>query len=142
MKRIRTYIYGLMGAIIICAPLLILYQYIPLADRGGSLSYNLLLPICFIALCGNFMEETLFRGYAQGYFEKYSSPIKAAVLSGILFAVGHIFLASTVTDLGMVLLGFTLYEGLICAFVRMKHGVLASTISHGMAIFILSSGLF
>ena len=55
--------------------------------------------------------------------------------------MGHIFLAVTVTDLGIAVILFTLYEGIICAVVRKNHGVIAATITHGMTIFILASGL-
>lgn len=41
-----------------------------------------------------------------------------------------------------MILVFTLYEGVICAIVAMKQGVIASTLTHGLAVFILASGLF
>ena len=67
--------------------------------------------------------------------------MRAAVLSGLLFAACHVFLASTVTDVGPPLLAFALYEGLICAFLRMREGVIAAALAHGTAIFLLASGL-
>lgn len=59
-----------------------------------------------------------------------------------LFAACHAFLATTVTDVGWPLLAFTLWEGLICAFLRLRWGVIPAAIAHGLAIFLLSSGLF
>jgi hypothetical protein len=46
-----------------------------------------------------------------------------------------------VTDVGWPLLLFTLYEGLICAFLRMYRGVIPAACAHGVAIFLLGSGL-
>ncbi|MCG5219483.1 hypothetical protein [Streptosporangium sp. KLBMP 9127] len=52
----------------------------------------------------------------------------------------HVFLASTVTVVGWQLLAFTLYEGLICAFLRLRSGVIAA-LAHGIAIFLLAGAL-
>lgn len=132
---------GLFGATIVVAPFLAIYQLVPASDRGGSVVFSVLPAIFFIALAGNFMEEVLFRGYWQGYFKKQYGTKLAIVLSGMMFSAGHIFLASTVTSVGVGVLVFTLYEGLICAFVASKQGVVASTITHAMAIFVLASGI-
>ncbi len=137
----RAVVTGVIGAIIVVAPFVLLYQFVPMQDRGESVAIMLLPALLLLAFAGNFMEEVLFRGYLQGYFEKSHGAFKAAVISGLLFAVGHIFLATTVTNLGIAVLLFTLYEGLVCAFVRNKQGVIASTITHGLAIFVLASGL-
>lgn len=132
---------GLVGAAVVIAPFLILYGQVPIDQRGGVVSSELLLPLLTLALLGNFMEEVLFRGYIQGYIEQRTGMWRAAVLSGMLFAVGHVFLSATVTDLGIMVLAFTLYEGVVCGIVRMKHGIIAATLTHGLAIFILASGL-
>ena len=48
---------------------------------------------------------------------------------------------STVTGVGYPLLLFTLWEGMIAGIVGARGGVLPSTLTHGGAIFLLSSGL-
>lgn len=132
---------GVAGAAVVVAPFLFLYGQVPVEDRGGAVSLGLLWPLLTLALLGNFMEEVLFRGYVQGYLEQFTGMWRAAVLSGLLFAAGHIFLSATVTGLGVTVLIFTLYEGLVCALVRMKYGIMAAALTHGLAIFVLSSGL-
>ena len=87
-------------------------------------------------------EEVFFRGYLQGRLEQAMPAMRAALLSAVLFAACHAFLATTVTDVGWPLLAFTLWEGLICAFLRLRWGVIPAAIAHGLAIFLLSSGLF
>ncbi len=82
----------------------------------------------------------LFRGLMQGQWEQRVTPGRAVLLSGLTFATGHIFLASTVTDVGAPLLVFTLVEGLVCAEICRREGVLASTLTHGLTIFGLSAG--
>ena len=56
-------------------------------------------------------------------------------------AIGIYDLALTVTDVGYPLLLFALYEGVIAGLVAMKYGVIPAALTHGLAIFIISSGL-
>lgn len=104
-------------------------------------SYSLFVPILVLALLGNFLEEALFRGYFQGLMERNVSPLRAALLSGLFFGFCHTFLATTVTNLGAPLIAFAWYEGTIAGLLRMRYGVMASTLAHGGAIFLLASGL-
>ena len=46
-----------------------------------------------------------------------------------------------VTDVGWPLIGFVLLEGVVCGLVRLRGGIVGSTITHGLAIFFLASGL-
>lgn len=140
-RRLVSIFAGILGTLIVVIPLVLIYSFISIEHRGGTVSTSILLPLLFMSLAGNLMEEVLFRGYIQGYFERIAGPWKAAIISALFFATGHIFLASTVTDLGATLLVFTLYEGMVCAFIRMKHGILPATLTHGLTIFLLASGL-
>ena len=70
------------------------------------------------------------------------------LLYGYLPAVLAGFLLTAVPNwtgrlpvVGWPLLAFTLWEGLICAFLRMRRGVIPAAIAHGLAIFLLSCGL-
>lgn len=138
----KTLAIGLLGAILIAAPLLILYTFVPLAVRGGQTPDELLfiLALLFFCLAANFYEETLFRGYFQGYMESVCSPLRAALLSGALFGLAHSFLAITVSNAGLGVIAFTLYEGIIAGLVRMKAGLFAATLAHGVGIFLLTAG--
>lgn len=139
---IKGGLWGLLGAIIVVLPIFLLTYSVPIAERGGDVPRSMLVSIFILALLGNFLEEALFRGYFQGYMEKYTSRTMAAVLSGLIFGFGHIFLAITVTNAGLPLLIFVVFEGLVAAFVRKDYGVLPATLTHGLAIFFLASGLF
>lgn len=94
-----------------------------------------------MTLAGNLLEEVLFRGYLQGRLVQVMTPVRAAVLSGMLFAACHVYLAITVTSVGWPLLAFTLWEGWICVFLRLWRGVVLAALAHGLAIYLLSSGL-
>ena len=133
---------GLSTAAVVAAPLLIEYRWVDVTVRGGEVAPSLLLPLACMAFFGNFLEETLFRGLFYGHMERISTPLRAALLSGVLFAFAHVFLAFTVTDAGIPLLLFCLWEGTICGLVRMKWGLVAATLAHGGAIFLLSAGLW
>lgn len=137
----RLYLVGILGGVVVAAPFVLVGLGAPLDARGGAVAVGLLPALLFMALVGNFLEELLFRGFLQGYFEEHLSGVRAAVLSGLLFAAAHIFLATTVTDLGWPVLLFVTVEGLACAFIYRSFGLVASTLTHGVAIFVLASGL-
>ena len=133
---------GLVAAAVVAAPLLIGYRWVDITARGGAVGTSLLLPLACMTFFGNFLEEILFRGLFYGHMERLSTPLRAALLSGVLFAFAHVFLAFTVTDVGLPLLIFCLWEGTICGLVRMRWGLVAATLAHGGAIFLLSAGLW
>lgn len=102
---------------------------------------SLLPALAFMAFAGNFLDELLFRGFLQSHLESSSGRVRAALISGLAFAAAHAFLASTVTDLCWPVLVFVLVEGLVCALVYLRWGLISSTIVHGLAILLLSAGL-
>ncbi|MGE8411427.1 MAG: type II CAAX prenyl endopeptidase Rce1 family protein [Pseudomonas sp.] len=97
-----------------------------------------LLGMAVLALGGNALEEVLFRGLLQGYLEQRCEPWRAALLSAVAFAACHGFLAFSVTRAGWPVLLFTLLEGLICAGLRWRHGVLAAIAAHATAIWLIA----
>lgn len=133
---------GVAGAFLVVVPFFIAYSFQPITVRGGAVAGELVIPILMFALLGNFMEEGLFRGSVLDYLKNGRSEVHAGILSGLVFALCHIFLALTVTDAGWPLLAFTVWEGIIAGVIGAKHGVVAATLTHGGAIFLLSSGLF
>ncbi|RCV52906.1 CPBP family intramembrane glutamic endopeptidase [Marinitenerispora sediminis] len=132
---------GAGGGVLAAAPVLALTAPVPLAERGGAVALGLLPFLLWFSMAGNLAEEVLFRGLLQGRLERDVSPLRAALLSAAVFAACHVFLATTVTDIGWPLLAFTLYEGLICALLRMRHGVVPAALAHGTAVFLLAAGL-
>ncbi|NWA67568.1 CPBP family intramembrane glutamic endopeptidase [Pseudomonas reactans] len=115
---------------------LLLYQGIEASAIPG---YWVWLPgMVVLAYGANALEEVLFRGFLQGYLEQHVTPLRAALGSGVAFAACHTFLALSVTQLGWPVLLFTLLEGLACALVRMRYGVLAATLTHGTAILLIA----
>ncbi|MGW9551522.1 CPBP family glutamic-type intramembrane protease [Citricoccus zhacaiensis] len=153
---------GLVGVVVIALPFLYLHgtlvewfpildgtplarPLIPVEQRGGTVAAGLLVLLAVFALCGNLVEEVLFRGFLQAHLEDHlpgrSGRWRAALLSALIFAAGHLFLAYNLTGVGWPLLAFTLFEGLVCAVIAMRHGVLGATVAHGGAIFLLTSGL-
>lgn len=132
---------GIIAAIIIVLPFMLPYLAIPITERAGIFPRHLLLPLLIFALFGNLLEEVLFRGLLQSQLQKITTSFHAILLSGLFFALGHTFLAITVTDLGYMVLVFTLYEGLICAWLANRFGVVPASLAHGLAIFFLSAGI-
>ena len=132
---------GLFGGLVATAPLAIAYRFIDLADRGGAVALPVLLAGFVFAMAGNLYEEFLFRGYVLGLLAERRPLAAAGWLSGLLFALCHVFLAVTVTDVGAPLLLFVLWEGLVAGFVGARRGVIPAALAHGGTVFLLSSGL-
>jgi membrane protease YdiL (CAAX protease family) len=135
-------LWGLAGAAVVFAPFIVMYQFTPNEQRGGSVPHDILPAVFAFAFLGNLLEEALFRGYVLGYLMEQTTPLRAGVASGVIFSFCHIYLAITVTSAGYPLLVFTLWEGVIAGLIGARWGVLASTMTHGGAIFLLASGLF
>ncbi|NVZ69347.1 CPBP family intramembrane glutamic endopeptidase [Pseudomonas costantinii] len=126
---------GIVVGCLIGVPLRV-YQGISASEIHG---YWVWLPgMVVLAYGANALEEVLFRGFLQGYLEQQVSPLRAALISGVAFAACHAFLALSVTQLGWPVLLFTLIEGLACALVRMRYGVLPATLAHGTAILLIA----
>jgi len=140
-SSVQSIFMGILGSLLAAGPFLVPYFFVLVSARGGTVPIYLLTPFFLFALFGNFFEEVLFRVILQDYlFEKVGQK-RSIFLSALFFATGHIFLATTVTSVGPLILIFTFWEGLICASLKPKYGIMASTIAHGLTIFILSSGL-
>lgn len=140
--RVAGFLVGLSGAILVTAPLFFRYRLMDITLRGGPVPVALLPSLAIFAFLGNFAEEGLFRGYLLSALKEYQRPVPAAIGSGIIFSLCHIFLAMTVTSVGLSLILFTLWEGIIAGLVGSRYGVIPATLTHGGAIFLLSSGLF
>jgi membrane protease YdiL (CAAX protease family) len=136
----RALAWGIAGALCVASPLALAYRFTPIEARGGLVPLEHGPALLMFALLGNLFEELLFRGYVFGHLEQRMSPIRAGVWSGVVFAFCHMYLATTVTNVGYPLLVFTLWEGVIAGLARAKAGLVASTLTHGGAIFLLSSG--
>lgn len=139
---LKGFLVSLLASFLAAGPFILPYFTTPLESRGGSVPAHLLPSLLIFALLGNFLEEVLFRELLQGYFKERITTTRSILLSGFSFSMGHLFLATTVTQLGPLIIIFTLWEGLICAWMREKYGLLATTLTHGLTIFILASGLF
>jgi membrane protease YdiL (CAAX protease family) len=139
--RIRAVLCGLACALLIAAPVIVLGRGTPVALRGGAVAGPELATVLVFTLVGNSYEELLFRGFLQGELTARVGAGRAALLSGLGFALGHAFLATTVTDVGPSILAFTAYEGLICAELRRRFGLVPPVIAHGGGIFLIGSGL-
>lgn len=131
-RRLEGVAVGVLAGCLIGVPLR-LYQGIELAAASW------LGAMVVLAYGANALEEVLFRGFLQGYLEQHMSALRAAMMSGVAFAACHTFLALSVTQLGWPILAFTLIEGLVCALVRMRYGVVASTLTHGTAIVLIAA---
>ncbi|QTH12338.1 CPBP family intramembrane metalloprotease [Pseudomonas corrugata] len=126
---------GIVAGCLIGLPLL-LYQGVEADLIPGYWTW--LAGMVVLAYGANALEEVLFRGLLQGYLEQHVSALRAAMTSAVAFSACHTFLALSVTQLGWPVLLFTLIEGLACGLIRMRYGVVASTIAHGTAILLIA----
>lgn len=138
--KTKSILMGILAAVIVAIPFMIPYFYVPVEDRGGSFPPSLWIVLLIFAIFGNFLEEVLFRGVFQEYVKEKVGVIRSILLSGLFFAIGHTFLAITVTDLGVLILVFTLVEGIVCAIIYERYGLIPATLTHGLTILIISAG--
>ncbi len=144
-KKITGIVVGILGAILVALPMLLIYRFgVSIENRGGLVPLSLVPFIFLITLSGNLYEEILFRGYFYGWLTEKESiqPVFAGLLSGVFFSFGHVFLAYNVTDVGFSVLIFTLWEGCLAGLVRSKFGLVPAVLTHGLAVFFLTIGLF
>ncbi|MFO8043706.1 MAG: CPBP family glutamic-type intramembrane protease, partial [Alkalispirochaeta sp.] len=138
-RRVVTVGAGLTGAVVVAAPVLLLRIGILPGEIGGVFPIALLPAVLAIALAGNLLEELLFRGYLQEeLLAQGLRPTGAAVASGVAFGFGHVFLAFTVTSAGMPLVVFALWEGIICGLLRLRYGLVAAVLAHGLAVALIA----
>ena len=135
---------GISGAALAALPVYLIYFFseVPIEDRGGAVPLNLLPFILFITLAGNLYEEVLFRGYFYGWLagKEKVKPLPAGLIAGVFFSFGHIFLAFNVTNVGVSILIFALWEGCLAGLVRARFGVIPATLTHGLAVFMITGG--
>lgn len=127
---------GLAAGVLVALPVLFLNGFAP---ERFTLHFGWLLGMFVLAYGGNALEEVLFRGFLQGYLERLTTPLRAALASGVAFGACHGMLALTVTDIGWPILAFTLAEGIACGLVRMRYGVVPAILTHGTAIFLIAT---
>lgn len=140
-NKLYSIVIGVFTAVLVAAPFTFPYFFTQIEPRGGTVAFTLLPALFIFALLGNFLEEILFRGLFQNYIRDKVGIVRSILLSGLLFSIGHTFLAISVTDLGIWILVFTFFEGLVCAVIYEKYGLIPAALTHGLIIFILSSGL-
>lgn len=142
-NRLHGVLVGIGGAVVAALPLLLVYLFgVGIEHRGGAVALAHLPFVLFVALSGNLYEEVLFRGYVYGWLtgREGMAPVAAALVSGVFFSFGHVFLAFNVTDVGVGLLVFALWEGCLAGLVRSRFGVVPAVLTHGLAVFLLTSG--
>jgi len=144
-NKLSGFLNGMAGAVIAVLPVLLIHLSgdVPIENRGGVVPLHVLPFTLFMSLCGNLYEEILFRGYFYGWLTQKEGikPVPAGLLSGVFFSFGHVFLAYTVTDVGISVLIFALWEGCIAGLVRARFGLAPATLTHGLCIFLLTWGL-
>ena len=98
------------------------------------------LVLAAFALVGNLQEEVLFRAFWVHRFGRVLDRAHLLTSSGLVFSLYHSFLALTGTATEAAFLHlFTLWEGVVCAWMYVNYGLWAAAICHGGAIFLLSA---
>ncbi|HUP56049.1 MAG TPA: CPBP family glutamic-type intramembrane protease [Bdellovibrionota bacterium] len=133
---------GLLGGAIVAGPALVAGFFVSSWGRGGPVPVSLWPAIAWLSFAGNLLEETLFRGFLQARLASALGEGRALLGSALAFATAHAALAAQIGGwTGLSLVAFTFYEGLICAWLSRRHGLLAAALAHGLGIFLLSTGL-
>ncbi|MDO5634554.1 MAG: CPBP family intramembrane metalloprotease [Micrococcus sp.] len=144
---------GLLGAAVLCVPGALLLggverlatylgieplDHIVATSATGLLT---LVPLALLCLAAAAVPEVLFRGFLQAELEGHGPVWRAVLANAALYSSAYGVLALVVLATGWVPLAFTFAVGLVCALVSLRGGVLAATLAHGGAVFVLVSGL-
>lgn len=132
---------GVGGAVLISLVAATLKMVFALPSLPAPAADALLVLVVF-SLVANAYEELLFRGLLQNTLGQSMVAHRAALASGLFFCLCHAYLATTVTAIGLPVLLFTLLEGLVAAFVYIRAGLLGATLTHGLAIAAIATGLY
>lgn len=138
---VESILFGLFAGFLIALMPFLFCQWIQCETSLKPEGVVLLLAIAALAYLGNTLEEVIFRGHLQNYLiDRGLSSARIIFISGGMFAVCHSFLAFTVTNAGWPILIFTFYEGVICASLRQRTGLLSAVLAHGTGLFLILSG--
>ena len=133
---------GIMTSLLIYVPVYFLKNNMGAARETISYDYPLLCGNLALTLCGNLVEELLFRSCLASYLKKMDvMELHSALLQASAFAIYHMYLAYMVTSCGWLLLVFTFWEGLVCALLQQRYGLVSATLAHGLAIFYITINL-
>lgn len=126
---------GVAGALAAAGPVLLFRIGILPGELGGPFPLALAPALLAVTLAGNLLEELLFRGYLYDELVNQGlSGLGAAVASGVAFGFCHVFLAFTVTSVGVPLLLFAVWEGILCGLLRCRYGLFSAVIAHGLGV--------
>lgn len=140
-SALTSLVYGVGGAVLISAVAAASKAAFALPSLPVPGADTLVVLVVF-ALAGNAYEELLFRGLLQNTLSQSMPAYRAALISGLFFCLCHTYLATTVTNVGAPIVLFTLLEGLVAAFVYIRAGLIGATLTHGLAIAAIASGLY
>ena len=132
---------GILASFLVYSPVYFLKNHLGTPSTTIN-DFYLLLGNLSLALCGNLVEEMLFRSCLASYLKNYGiTPYRSAFLQAYAFALFHLYLAYIVTNCGALLIVFTFWEGFICAVLQHRYGLLSSTLAHGLAIFYITANV-
>lgn len=134
---------GVLASLIIYVPVYFLKNKMGSATKTIPYDALLLAGNLALTLCGNLVEELLFRSCLASYLKKLGvTQMRSALLQAAAFAIYHLYLAYFQTNCKELLLLFTFWEGLVCALLHQRCGLGAATVAHALAIFYITINLF
>jgi hypothetical protein len=128
---------GVLGGLVIGGPAVV--RGVVSAEAAGPRGVAVVGGILAVTMLGNVLEEVLFRGHLHGVLRGLGvSQGRLVLLSGGAFMICHAHLAAVTTAIGWPVLVFTFYEGVICAWLRERAGLLAASVAHGLGVFLIA----
>lgn len=129
----KSILYGLFGAIVLVIPILFFNQHtLEKVSYEGNLS--LFISTILFILVGKSLEELIFRGYLQGYFERIFTPLKAVLIATAIYSLLHFMMLVIIGEHYWLALLQSIYIGIVCSGLRYRYGILASALANALAI--------
>ena len=131
--RKNWYLIGLVGVV---SPLLTFFAakiflpgYIDHVTSRLPMNVHVIIPALITVLIGTFLEEVIYRGFMQNRLEVYLGPLRAIVISSLLFAFMH-FSPGSLTIVSFDILGIFVDSVLYGMIFSRTKNVFASWVGH------------
>jgi hypothetical protein len=141
-SELKCFMAGMIASLVVYLPVLLIKNTMLAPTTTIQYTFPLLMGNLALTVCGNLVEELLFRSYLSSYLGRLGvTSLRSALLQATAFAVFHMYLALIVTSCGAMLLVFTFWEGFVCARLQQQYGLMSATIAHALAIFYITVNL-
>lgn len=130
---IKSIIFGLISSIFLISPML-LWNFYTLWPLRTVESASLLVSVAAFIIIDKFIEELVFRGYLQGYLDRFYSPLKSNILTTSVYSLSHLLILIIMGQHFLFVFVYSIFAGFIFSGLRNRYGIVSSALANGVSI--------